>query len=157
MIEETSESEILPDSSCDDNDWGQDEIEIENNNPSPVSTSCLNCVSLSDELSRVRGENESLKLKNEILAEENAYLKSGQFNYENISKNTKTFLRFTGLALDKFHSLYDLVSPGLNCENIKYYERSLADAEPRSPNTSNIDLCDFSYKRGRKPKFHALD
>ena len=54
VIEKTSESEILPDSSCDDNDWGQDEIEIENYNLSPVSTSCLNCVSLSDELSRVR-------------------------------------------------------------------------------------------------------
>ena len=84
MIEETSESEILSDSSFENDDWGQNDVEIENDHPPPVDTSCLNCFSLSDELSRIRGENESLKSRNEILEEENAYLMGCQYNYENI-------------------------------------------------------------------------
>ena len=65
-----------------------------------------------------------------MLKQENEQLKGLQYNYENVSQNKEHFEKSTGIALDKFHSLYKLVNPGVKCENLKFYERHLADAKP---------------------------
>lgn len=116
-------------------------------NATPPFDERMHCKTADNEIARLREENSVLKTQNSILTEENEYLKSRQYNVENISKDEKLFSKCCGIALDKFHMIYDLVSPGTNCENVKFYDRTWADSN--STNQSRCSSDDKPNKRGQ--------
>ena len=116
----------------------------------------MNCISLRDEVERFEEENRDLSERNDMLKQENEQLKGLQYNYENVSQNKEHFEKSTGIALDKFHSLYKLVNPGVKCENLKFYKRHLADAKPSSQ-SAQFNAMDYKCKPGPKPKFDSID
>ena len=85
------------------------------------------------------------------LEEENTYLKARQYNFGNVSENETIFQKFTGIALDKFHLLYDLVSPGSHSENMMMYDRTRLEAELLTPKKVGIP------KSGPKPSLDGIE
>ena len=78
---------------------------------------------------KLKNENFNLKLQiaalnaevNELQSTVNL-LKSHQFTYDNMKKDSDSFKHHTGLIPEQFNTLLDFVSPGSKAENVKYYE-----------------------------------
>ena len=156
-MEESSSSEIWSDSDTDEFSLSQSAVDTDNYFASPTEDdTCLNCISLRDEVERLEDENRDLSERNDMLKQENEQLKGLQYNYENVSQNKEHFEKSTGIALDKFHSLYKLVNPGVKCKNLKFYERHLTDAKPSSQ-SAQFNAMDYKCKPGPKSKFDSID
>ena len=74
------------------------------------------------------------------------------FSYETISKNKEHFKTVTGITVERFKQLFDLVDPGTNCSNLKYYDPSKRKSVGGLPEKKTD-----TKKTGPKPKLHAID
>ena len=102
-MEESSSSEIWSDSDTDGFNLSQSAVETDNYFASPTEDdTCLNCISLRDEVERLKEENRDLSERNDILKQENEQLKGLQYNYENVAHNKEHFEKSTGIALENF-------------------------------------------------------
>ena len=103
---------------------------------------------------------EELKLKNETLRQnqqslfkecenlkkEVELLQGEKYSYTNVSKDEKLFLQSTGLSVEAFKALLELLNPGEKSSNIKSY-----DSTNRMSNEKHSQE-DISFlKRGRAP------
>ena len=70
--------------------------------------------------------------------------------YEVLCDDTVHFRKATGLELDSFNELFTFIDPGINCNNIKFYE---ANFESKDVATDSINTS--LTKRGPKPKMDA--
>ena len=72
------------------------------------------------------------------------------FSYE--TKNKEHFKTVTGITVERFKQLFDLVDPGTNCSNLKYYDPSKRKSVVSLPEKKSD-----TKKTGPKPKLHAID
>ena len=109
-----------------------------------------------DESKLLKKENEMLRNSVENLKIEFSNLKleymayRSSYCYKVLCDDTVHFRKATGLELDSFNEIFTFLDPGINCNNIKFYE---ANFEYKEVGT---DLINTSLtKRGLKPKVDA--
>ena len=105
---------------------------------------------------KLLAENESLRckighleLKNKKLKEENIKLKSHICNFDNVSESGNEFRAATGLTVESFNNLLELLNPGKDSCSIKFYDTS----SRLSQSCDDIE----SPKSGPKPKWLSQD
>ena len=72
-----------------------------------------------EEIKQLQTKNECLQEKNNILLEENKLLKLQRFSFENLCENKEQFRSATGINPDCFMRLFNYLSPGDDCSNVK--------------------------------------
>ena len=136
-----------PSSSEEETEIGENYMAVDD--PVPLShQNCSQCDTGLTTIDNLKVQNEALVKENELLREEVELLKGRLFTFENLSKNEEQFLKCTGLTIDKFRALYELVDPGTKCENMKFNSSASSSDTPKSRNTR---------KPGPKPKYDAID
>lgn len=94
----------------------------------------------------LRQNQQSLLSECENLKKEVELLQGQKYSYKNISKDEKFFLQSTGLSVEAFKALLELLNPGEKSSNIKFY-----DSTNRMSNEKHTQE-DISFlKRGRAP------
>ena len=118
IIESSSESIVESDSD-------DEQPEINQEEPPISELDLLKQETMELKLQLQKREETILKLDNQ-----NKFLQSKMYTYENISKNEEIFRKTAGLELQSFQSLIKYVSPGEKFSNIKYYDtsRGLSDS-----------------------------
>ena len=121
-------------------------MEIDNDEPAPVPELSEN-EQLRLEIQQLRLQLQTLQMKYDKAEEEKEYFKSRMYNFENISKNEKSFRKATGLHVDKFDAILEFINPGKDSCNIKMYDTSKRLSEEAL--TSMED--EYLNKPGRTP------
>lgn len=129
--------------------------------------SCQNCQELLERIKDLENEVKTLTAKLATVTNENTLSKSEienlqsdkttqesklenyKYNYNNISKNEKLFKQSTGLEVEAFNHLFDLVNPGEKCEYVKFYDNKKSTTEEKITEESTVSSS--SKKVGRKP------
>ncbi|XP_066936169.1 uncharacterized protein [Clytia hemisphaerica] len=99
----------------------------------------LENVALRENQQLLHNENENLKKEIELLQDQ-------KYSYKNISKDEKLFIKATGISVESFKALLELLNPGEKSSNIKFYDTS------RRMSNEKHSQEDISYlKRGGAP------
>ena len=97
---------------------------------------CENCQEKEKELEVLKEHNENMKNENIFLkssiAELQSKIQDATYSYEHISKDKKSFKQSTGLEVDAFEHLYELVRPGENWENVNSYQNKTSTTQDES-------------------------
>ena len=130
--------------------WG-DDLSYENSiDPEPELTE-VEILKLKVE--ELKLENETLRKNQQLLQNENQNLKKEigllqdkKYSYKNISKDEKLFVKATGISVESFKALLELLNPGEKSSNIKFYDTSKRMSHEKHSQE------DISFlKRGRAP------
>ena len=96
-----------------------------------ASNSVVDCPEDIDNTSKLLAENEGLRckiahleLENKKLRKENIKLKSHICNFDNVSESGNEFRAATGLTVESFNNLLELLNPGKDSCSIKFYDTS---------------------------------
>ena len=92
-----------------------------------------------------------LGIENAYLKDEVDTLKPRIFDYKNISADAKLFQKMTGFENKRFNYLCEFLTPGDNCENMKFYESG------ESAVNMDNSFSHTSSKRGPKPKIEPIN
>ena len=116
---------------------------------------------LQKQIDELNVQNQSLINEVKVLKNELQELKGRTYNFENISKDKNLFKSETGLEVDSFEILYDMLNPGEKCENVKMYE-SKQNEQGNDPNILRSPTAPGSYehysaKPGPAVKLNAKD
>ena len=76
------------------------------------------------EIRNLREQLENLQSQYDDIEQENLYLQSRIYNYENVSKKENFFRKATGIHVEKFDALLKFIDPGEGSSNIKMYDTS---------------------------------
>ena len=135
-------------------------------NASENTCLCQNCIELQIQINYLQSKIDNLISENIELKSENDNLKiinkdfsNRMFIYENLSKDEEKFKSATGIEVEKFNILYNYLEPGEFCENIKFYNKNLANVDEKiSANTfASPPFFSPESKPGPKRKLEAID
>ena len=115
---------------------------------------------MKEHMSNLLDQSISLKETIKTLQNEKAMLQSEiedhTYNYVNISKNEKLFKQSTGLEVEAFEHLYNLVDAGENSENIKLYRNKISTTENDKNNSNDASTSSNSTKTKEEEKLLCI-